>query len=147
MKEHRLRNTHGPKTDEDTRDWRRQYRQELYELYCSPKIMRILKCSKMRRVTHVTSMEETINIYSILWGNLNERLIWETQVLMANMKRVLKEKGYGQASGCCAQGCEHCCSIKCGKFLHQLRKYYLLKNDSARWSWLGSSSVTYLCVL
>jgi hypothetical protein len=38
-----LRRIFGPKTDEVTREWRRLRDEELYDLYCSPTIIRVIK--------------------------------------------------------------------------------------------------------
>lgn len=48
--------------------------------------------------------------------------------------------------GCFESGNEHWGSIKFGEFLHQLRKYYLLKKDSASWS-LSRQCALYLQVV
>jgi hypothetical protein len=42
--EHRvLRRIFGPKRDEETGEWRRIYNKELYALYFSPNIIRVIK--------------------------------------------------------------------------------------------------------
>jgi hypothetical protein len=46
--------------------------------------------------------------------------------------------------GCCENGDEPSISIKCGKFHDQMRKYQLLKKDSASWSLLISCAVPLL---
>jgi hypothetical protein len=43
-----LRRIFGPKKDEVTREWRRLHKQELYDLYSSLNIIRVIKSRRMR---------------------------------------------------------------------------------------------------
>jgi hypothetical protein len=43
-----LRKIFGPKRDEVTGEWRRLHNEELYDLYSSPCIIRVIKPSRMR---------------------------------------------------------------------------------------------------
>jgi hypothetical protein len=47
-----------PKRDEITGDWRRLHNRELYALYPSPNIFRVIKSRRMRWARHVVCMEE-----------------------------------------------------------------------------------------
>ena len=63
-----LRSTFGPKRDEVTREWRRLHNEELYALYSSPNIMRVIKSIKnvMRRACSSYGGEKVV--YRVLVG-------------------------------------------------------------------------------
>jgi hypothetical protein len=63
-----LRRIFGPKTDEVTGEWRRLHNEELYDLYSSPNIIRVMKSRRMRWAGHVARMGEGIGTYRILVG-------------------------------------------------------------------------------
>jgi hypothetical protein len=49
-------NIFGPKRDEVTGEWRKLHNKELYDLYFSPSIIRIIKSRRMRWAGHVARM-------------------------------------------------------------------------------------------
>ena len=63
-----LRRINGPKRDEVTGEWRKLHNEELYDLYSSPKIVRVIKLSRMRWAGHVACIGERRGIYRVLVG-------------------------------------------------------------------------------
>jgi hypothetical protein len=63
-----LRRIFGPKRNEVTVELRKLHNEELFDLYSSPNIFRVLKSRRMRWVGHVASMEERRGLYRILVG-------------------------------------------------------------------------------
>ena len=53
-----LRRIFGPKRDEVTKEWRRLHNRELYALYSSPIIIRVIKLRRLRWAEHVARMWE-----------------------------------------------------------------------------------------
>jgi hypothetical protein len=51
-----LRRIFGPKRDEVTGEWRRLHNKELYALYSSPNIIRVIKSRRLKLVGHVAHM-------------------------------------------------------------------------------------------
>jgi hypothetical protein len=51
-----LRRIFGPKRDEVTGEWRRLHNKELYTLYSSPNIFRVMKSRRLRWAGHVARM-------------------------------------------------------------------------------------------
>jgi len=68
-----LRRLFGPKRDEVTGDWRKLYNEELNDLYCSPKIFRVIKSRIMRWSGHVARMGRGEADRGFWWGNLRKR--------------------------------------------------------------------------
>jgi hypothetical protein len=63
-----LRRIFGSKRDEVTGEWRRLHNQELYDLYSSSNIIRVIKSRIMRCAGHVARMGEWRGTYRILVG-------------------------------------------------------------------------------
>jgi hypothetical protein len=63
-----LRRIFGPKRDEVTLEWRRLHNKELYALYSSPNIIRVIKSRRLRWAGHVARMGERRGIYRALVG-------------------------------------------------------------------------------
>jgi hypothetical protein len=61
-----LRRIFGPKRDEVTGGWRQLHNEELYGLYSSPDIIRMMKSSRMRWVRHVALMGKMRNSCKIV---------------------------------------------------------------------------------
>jgi len=51
-----LRKIFGPMKDEVTGEWRRLNNEELYDLYSSPNIVRVIKSTRMKWTEHVVSI-------------------------------------------------------------------------------------------
>jgi hypothetical protein len=60
-----LRRTFGPKRDEVTEECRRLHNEELYAVYSSPNIIRVIKYRKMRLAGHVAHMGESRCTYRV----------------------------------------------------------------------------------
>jgi hypothetical protein len=63
-----LRRIFGPKWDELSVEWRRLHNGELYDLYCSPNIIWVIKPRTSKWVGNVTRMER---------GEMHTELWWE----------------------------------------------------------------------
>ena len=63
-----LRRIFGSRRDEVTGEWKRLYNEELNDLYCSPNIVRVIKCRRMRWAGHVARMGEERGVYRVLVG-------------------------------------------------------------------------------
>ena len=92
-----LRRIFGPKRDEVRREWRKLHNEELYDLYSSPNIVRVIKSRKMRWTGHVARMEERRGVYRVLVGKPEgkrplgrPRRRWED-----NIKMYFREMGCG----------------------------------------------------
>jgi len=63
-----LRRIFGPKRDEVTGEWRKLHNEDLYNLYCSPNIVWVIKSKRMRWAGHVARMGERRGVYRVLVG-------------------------------------------------------------------------------
>jgi hypothetical protein len=61
-----LRRIFGHKRDEVTGEWRRLHNKELYALYSSPNILRVIKFRRLRRAGHVARIGERRDAYRVL---------------------------------------------------------------------------------
>ena len=92
-----FRTIFDPRRGRVTREWRKLHNEELNELYCSPKIVRVIKSRKMRLAGHVAPMGERTGVYRVLVGkSKGKRLLarpsrrWEDKIKMG-----LQELGFG----------------------------------------------------
>jgi hypothetical protein len=92
-----FRRIFGPKRDEVTGGWRKLHNEELYGLYSSPSIIRVIKARRMRWAGHVACMGEVGGAYNIFVGKPEGRRPlgrprhrWEN-----NIKMDLREIGFG----------------------------------------------------
>jgi hypothetical protein len=63
-----LRRMFVPKRDEVTGDWRRLHNEELYALYSSRNIIRVIKSRRLRWAGHVACMNERRRAYGAFSG-------------------------------------------------------------------------------
>jgi hypothetical protein len=105
FKDRVLRRIFGPKRDEVTGEWRR-LRNELYVLYSSPNIIRVINSRRLRGAGYVACMEKRSNAHRFLVrkpeGRIplgRPRLRWED-----NIKMDLREVGKGHGLDRCASG-------------------------------------------
>jgi hypothetical protein len=68
-----LRRIFGPKRDEVTGEWRRLHNKELYALYSSPNIIRVIRARRLRWAGHVARMAKMGAAYRALVGKREER--------------------------------------------------------------------------
>jgi hypothetical protein len=74
-----------------TGDWRKLHNEELYNLYSSPTILRMIKSRRMRWAGHVARMWEARNAYRILVGKPEGR---PRRRRVDNIKMDLRETGW-----------------------------------------------------
>jgi hypothetical protein len=92
-----LRRIFGPKRDEVIGEWRRLHNKELYTLYSSPNIIRVINSRRLRWAGHVARMGERRSAYRALVGKPEgrrqlgrPRRRWEDYIEMD-----LREAGWG----------------------------------------------------
>jgi hypothetical protein len=78
-------------------EWRKILIQELYDLYCSPNTIRVIKSRRMRWAGHVARVEDKRGPYRVLVGKPEgkrrlgrPRYVWEN-----NIEMDLQEMGSG----------------------------------------------------
>jgi hypothetical protein len=64
-----LRGLFGPKREEVTVEWRRLHKEELYALYSSPNIIRVIMSRRMKWAERVARMGERRGAYRALVGS------------------------------------------------------------------------------
>jgi hypothetical protein len=75
-----LRRIFGPKRDEVTGEWRRLHNKELYAVYSSPNIIRVIKLRRLRWAGHVARMGESRYAYKVLVAKPEGKgTTWKTQ--------------------------------------------------------------------
>jgi hypothetical protein len=133
-----LRKIFGSKRDELIGGWKNMLNEKLHNLYSSPHIIRMIKTMRMRWAEHIARMEKKRNSSRILVGKPEgkiqrgrRRRSWE-----GNIKMEFRERGRGLVAGPCEHGTESSGSIEFGEFLVWMSNCWLLKKDSAPWSWL-----------
>ena len=62
-----------PKRDEVTGEWKRLHNKELYALYSSPHIIRVIRSRKLKWAGHAARMGERTGVYRVLMGKLEAR--------------------------------------------------------------------------
>ena len=92
-----LRGIFGPRRDDVTGEWRRLHNEELNDLYCSPKIVQVIKSRRMRWAGHVARMGEEMGVYRFLMGKPEGRrpLGRPRRRWVDNIKMDLQEVGCG----------------------------------------------------
>jgi hypothetical protein len=90
-----LRRIFGPKRDEVTGEWRRLHNRELYALYSSPNIIRVIKSRRLRWAGHVARMGKMRGAYRALVGKPEGRRPLERprRIWKDNIKMDLREVG------------------------------------------------------
>ena len=65
-----LRRIFGPRRNKVTGEWRRLHNKELYVLYSSPNIIRVIKSRRMRWKWRAERIGKRIGTYGVLVGKL-----------------------------------------------------------------------------
>ena len=68
-----LRKPYCPKRDDVKGNWRRLHNDDLYNLYYSPNIIRVITSRIIGWAGHVARMEHRRDAYGILMGDLRKR--------------------------------------------------------------------------
>jgi hypothetical protein len=99
-----VRRIFDPKRDEVTGKWKKLHNEELYYLYFSPHIVRVIKSRSMRWTGHVVRIGEKRDVHRVLVGKPEGK-----RPLGRPRRRV---------ADTCECGNEPLGSIKCGEFLY-----------------------------
>ena len=68
-----LRRIFGPKVGEVTGEWRKLYKEEINDPYCTPSIVWVIKSRRMRWAGHVACMG-SVEVYTeFWWENVRDR--------------------------------------------------------------------------
>jgi hypothetical protein len=92
-----LRRIFGPERDEVTGEWRRLHNKELYALYCSLNIIRVIASRRLRWVGHVAQMGKIRGAYGVFVGKPEGRNHLEEPGVDGQiiLKRILETDGWG----------------------------------------------------
>jgi len=87
----------GPKKDEVTGEWIKIHSEELNDMYCSQKILQMIKSRRMRLEWHVARVGEERGVYRVSLGKREEKstLRRPRRRLEDNNKMDLQEVGCG----------------------------------------------------
>ena len=78
-----LRRIFRPNRDEVTGEWRKLHNEELYHLYFSRNIVRVINLRRIGLAGHVARVGERRGVYRFFGAeNLKEETTWETQAEM-----------------------------------------------------------------
>jgi hypothetical protein len=95
-----LREIFGADRDEVTVEWRRLHNEELYDLYCSPNIIHVIKLWRMRWAGHVAYMVERRSVYRVLTGRPEgKRPIGNPGYKWNDIKSIFKKRDVGVWTG------------------------------------------------
>ena len=72
-----MRRILGPKRKEVTREWRKLHNEDLYDLYSSPNIFRLIKLRRIRWMGHVARRGREGVFTGFCWGYMRERDYYE----------------------------------------------------------------------